>query len=268
MKIRALILALLLTTATSLWAQAFLPVSAADVPDLELSRPSANLSLSPESTPRMSPELALDAYQRRTARQSEMLGEYTASTTIAAQLPDSSQRGELVVKRHYIAPRTLNFQAVSFQGDKFVKSNVIARMLQSEVQHVEKQETAQTAITAANYKFSYTGTEDLAGSPVHVYSVRPRQKRPGLFRGKIYLDAASGGLRRAEGTLAKSPSFFIKKIDFVQDYADFSDFTLPVHMHSEAKARIIGRAVVDIVTQDYEPTAQAALLSLAPQGSH
>jgi hypothetical protein len=216
----------------------------------------------------MSPELALETYQQRAARQSETLGEYTASTTIDAELPDSSQRGELVVKRHYVAPKTLSFQAVSFQGDKFVKSNVIARMLQSEVEHVERQETAQTAITPANYKFSYAGTENIAGRAVYVYDVKPRQKRPGLFRGKIFVDAASGSLRRAGGSLVKSGSFFVKKVDFVQDYADFSDFTLPVHMHSEAKARIIGRAVVDIVNQDYAPSVQTAMITLPPQGSH
>lgn len=268
MRKHAIILIVVLTAAAPLLAQSFLPVSAS-VPELEMGRPASGLTLATVAAkPRMSPELALEAYQRRMARQSETLGEYTASTTIDAVLPDSAQKGELVVKRHFVAPRTLSFQAVKFQGDKFVKSNVIARMLQSEVDHVERQESAQTAITSANYKFSYTGTEDVDGRPTHVYNVKPRQKRPGLFRGKIYVDAATGSLRRAQGTLVKSPSFFIKKIDFYQDYADFNDFTLPVHMHSEAKARIIGRAVVDIVTQDYAPTLQTAQVSLFPQGGN
>ena len=267
MKSRVLILALLLTAAAPLLAQSFLPVSA-NIPDLEMSRSSAGFSLSPvRATPRMSPELALDAYQRRAAQQAEMLGEYTASTRIEAALPDSAQHGEMVVKRHYVAPKSLSFQAVSFQGDKFVKSNVIGRMLQSEVDHVEKQETAQTAITSSNYKFSYAGTENVDGRPTHIYNVKPRQKRAGLFRGKIYVDAVTGSLRRAQGTV-KSPSFFVKKIEFFQDYADVGEFTLPVHMHSEANARIIGRAVIDIVTQDYTPTVQTALMSANAPGSH
>jgi hypothetical protein len=154
---------------------------------------------------------------------------------------------------------------VRFEGDKFVKSNVILRVLQSEVQHVEREEGALTAITTANYKFGYKGNAMVNGRPVHVYSVKPRQKRPGLFKGKVYLDTSSGNLRRVEGTLVKSPSFFIKKIDFVQDYADFDGFTLPVHIHSEAKTRVVGRAVVDIVTRNYEPLGQTAVAGLAAQ---
>jgi hypothetical protein len=90
---------------------------------------------------------------------------------------------------------------------------------------------------------------------VHVYQLKPREKRPGLFRGRIYLDAHTGSLVRAEGSAVKSPSFFIRKIEFVQDYGDFDSFTFPVHMHSEAKARLVGKAVVDIYHRDYRSVA-------------
>ena len=53
----------------------------------------------------------------------------------------------------------------------------------------------------------------------------------------------------------KSPSLFIKKIDFIQDYADIGPFTFPVHIHSEATARIVGRAIVDVYQRDYQPIA-------------
>ncbi len=235
-------------------AQSFVEVSA---PAILVSRSTPDLSFSAEP-PRMSPELALETYEQHAARQGEMLASYTASTTIAADLPDTAQHGEYELTREYVAPRTLKFTAIRFQGDKFVKSNVILRMLQSEVSHVEKQEGPQTAINSANYKFSYKGVQDLDGHAVHVYAVKPRQKRPGLFKGKIYVDVATGSLRRAEGTLVKNPSFFIKSIDFVQDYADFHHFTFPVHVHSVARTRIVGRAVVDVTIRDYAPAVQAA----------
>jgi len=98
----------------------------------------------------------------------------------------------------------------------------------------------------------------LQGRMVHVYQMKPRQKRVGLFKGRIYVDAYSGSLVRAEGRPVKSPSLFIKKIDFVQDYADIGPFTLPVHVHSEATARIVGRAIVDVYQRDYQPIANSA----------
>ena len=211
------------------------------------------------SLPRMSSELALQAYQGRSVLQAATLVSYSATTRISAQLPETSQHGEFELERHYSAPRTLEFKAVSFTGDSFVKSNIITRLLQSEVDHVQKDDNSLTAITPANYKFSYKGTSQLDGRTVHVYQLKPRQKRVGLFKGRLYLDAYTGSLVRAEGSVVKSPSFFIKKIEFVQDYTDIGSFTLPVHIHSEARTRLVGRAIVDVYHSDYQPVGNATM---------
>jgi hypothetical protein len=207
----------------------------------------------PPVQPILSPELALATYQRRAAVQTSQLASYSAVTVIKAQLPDTSQEGEYELQRNYSAPHTLLFKPVRFVGDKFIKSNVIVRLLQSEVDHVQKDDPSQTAISPANYKFSYKGQSQLGDRLVEAFQVKPRKKRLGLFKGRIYLDAHTGALARVEGTAVKSPSFFVKNIQFVQDYADFDSFTLPVHVHSEARARIVGRTIVDIVHRDYQP---------------
>jgi hypothetical protein len=205
--------------------------------------------------PSMAPELALQVCRGRSVIQAEQLASYSATTLIRAQLPDTSQAGEYEVQQHYLAPRTLAFKALRFTGDAFVKTNVITRLLQSEVDHMQKDDPARNAISPANYKFSYKGTNEFEGRLVHVYQLKPRQKRAGLFKGRIYVDAYTGSLVRAEGRPVKSPSLFIKKIDFVQDYADIGPFTFPVHIHSEANARIVGRAIVDVYQRDYQPVA-------------
>jgi hypothetical protein len=228
------------------------PVSAVVFPD----GPPVPLVV-PAVLPRMAPELALQVCRGRSVIQAEQLASYSATTVIRAQLPDTAQSGEYEVQRHYLAPRTLQFKAVRFTGDVFVKTNVITRLLQSEVDHVQKDDPTLNAISPANYKFSYKGTSQLDGRLVHVYQLKPRQKRAGLFKGRIYVDAYSGSLVRAEGRPVKSPSLFIKKIDFVQDYGDVGPFTFPVHIHSEAKARIVGRAIVDVYQRDYQPVANS-----------
>jgi outer membrane lipoprotein-sorting protein len=121
------------------------------------------------------------------------------------------------------------------------------------VNHVEKDDPALNAITSKNYKFSYKGTTELDGRVVHVFQLKPKQKRAGLFKGRIFLDAYTASIVRAEGRMVKSPSLFIKKIDFVQDYTDIDAYTFPVHIHSEAQARVVGRAIVDISYSDYRP---------------
>ncbi len=215
--------------------------------------------------PRMAPELALQAYERRAAAQSSELVSYSASTLIHVELPDTSQYGDYELQRHYAAPRTLEFKPVRFTGDGFVKSNVITRLLQSEVDHVQKDDTSQTAITRANYKFSYKGTLQTPNRLMHVYQVKPRKKRMGLFKGHVYLDAYTGALVRVEGIAIKSPSLFIKQIEFNQDYADVGAFTFPVHIRSEVSTRIVGRAIVDIYQSDYRPVASTTQTAQTPK---
>lgn len=207
----------------------------------------------PATLPRMAPELALQVMANHAILQDIHLGSYSAVSTVTANLPDMKERGEFELDRNFVAPKTLQFIPVRFSGDGFVKSNVIVRLLQSEVDQVQKHQPARTAINRQNYKFSYKGREILNGRMVHVFNVKPHKKRPGLFKGRIFVDAYAGTLVRAEGRMVKSPSLFIKDISFVQDYSDVDGFTFPVRMHSQAKARIIGRVIVDVVHRDYRP---------------
>lgn len=218
----------------------------------------------PVALPRMAPELAVQAYRNRVSLQAARLSSYSAATLIRASLIDTKQYGEYELQRNYSAPNSLAFKAVRFNGDNFVKSNVILRLLQSEVDHVQKDDPTLTAISPVNYKFSYKGLSQVDGRSVYVYQLKPRQNRAGLFKGRVYLDVYSGSIVRAEGSMAKSPSLFIKKVLFEQDYQDIGSFTFPVSVHSEAQTRIVGRAIVDIVYSNYQPTASVVQAQAAP----
>ena len=222
--------------------------------------PALDNNLAPR-LPRMSPDLALTAYLGFAQQQLKDLGAYSDATIIEADLPSSAQHGKFELRRSYQAPRTLAFAAMHFAGDGFVKTNIIARLLQSEVERVQKGEGALTAITADNYKYSFKGVEVLDGHLMYTYHVKPRHKRMWLFKGRILIDAATGRLRRAEGAMVKAPSLFVKKIEFVQDYADFGPFSLPTHVHSVAQTRLLGRAVVDVYHERYEAKSMAQVQS-------
>jgi hypothetical protein len=233
-----------------------------------LPEPASAFPLStPPPTVAMSSELALNTYLKLASRQLTDLGAYSDQTTIEADLPDTSQHGRYELRRSFLAPKTLAYAAGRFVGDGFVKTNVIIRLLQSEVDHVQKGEGRQTAIIAENYKFSWKGVDSLDGRTYYRYQVKPRQKRPGLFKGFILVDAATGQLRRAEGTMAKPPSIFVKKIEFLQDYAEYGPFSLPVHIHSVAKTRLVGRAIVDIQHSGYAAKTVSELQSQAASSS-
>jgi hypothetical protein len=213
----------------------------------------------PEARARMAPDLALAHYESNARWQSQQLGETSDTTTITADLPDAAKHGQYRLLRAFSAPKSVAFKTISFVGDNFVKTNVIARLLQSEVNHVEKDQPSDTAISRDNYKFNFKGTQQINGRTAHVFQVKPRRKAAGLFKGKIYIDAYSGNMVRAEGQVVKSPSLFIKKIEFTQDYQEVGEFNLISHVHSVAQTRLIGRAVVDIRHEDYQVHSLAQL---------
>ena len=210
----------------------------------------------------MTPDLALAVFQQRLRQQGEQGPiSYSALTTVSAQLPDSNQRGEFQLLRQMTAPNELKFKAIEFTGDSFVKSNVINRWLTSEVQRAERGPDAASALSEQNYKFSYKGETEVLGHNVYVFQLKPRAKSAGLFKGEIYIDAATGSLLRAEGTLVHSPSFFIKKIEFTSDFAELAGTWMPVELHSITYTRVIGRAIVDVSTSHYEFGSDASLIA-------
>ncbi len=220
--------------------------------------------------PLLDPAVALEKFQRLTAAQAERLAASQNETIIHAELPGTAQSGDYELLRNYTAnPPTLRYVSVKFTGDGFVKSNVIVRVLQSEVDQVQHGDRAATALTERNYKFTYKGTETLAGRTMHVFQVKPLRKAAGLFKGQVYLDASSGSLRRMAGSMAKMPSFWIRKIEFTQDFEDIDGFTMPTELHSTARAHVIGRAVLSIVQRSYHltpaPAPQSASIVPAAQ---
>lgn len=205
----------------------------------------------------MSPQLTLEVYEKRAARQSTDLRGFSTNTTISAELPDSLLTGEFELHTEYVAPATLRFTPVHFVGDHFVKSNVINRYLQAENQHVVRHDQPSTAINSKNYSFHHVMTARGGGCMLHHYAVKARRKRVGLFDGEVAIDAETGSLRMAKGTFVKSPSFFVKEIEFEREYEDLENFTVPVHLHLSTMARFVGRVELDVTMSYHSIVAQA-----------
>ena len=216
----------------------------------------------------MSPEQALRTYQERALRQVTTLARYSDKTTIEVEIPAMAAKGQCSLRRTFSAPQSLIYRAVEFVGDTFVKTNVIYRLLESDVERTGKNTRAKVAILESNYRFSYEGVEDLNGQPLYAFALRPHRKDASLFKGKIFIDPQTGHINRAAGRLGKSPSWWIKRIDFIQDYADVGDFTMPAQIRSVIQARIAGRLVVDIQHTEFEVRSVEQLKSAPEEADH
>lgn len=182
----------------------------------------------------------IEQYLQATAAQKEALRGVQMEMNLEAKLPRLEKNGKLRALRKISKLGLITYKALGFSGDNMVKNEVIARYLKEESQGHD------IAITPANYKFKYKGRVEHDGRDVHVFELSPRRKVVGLFRGELWLDAETAMPVREAGRLVKSPSVFLKKVDFVREYQIENGVAIPKHIESTADVRVFGRAELTV----------------------
>jgi hypothetical protein len=125
-----------------------------------------------------------------------------------------------------------------------VKTEVIANYLKAEVEAAQGQ--SKLSITPQNYKFKYKGTWDWNGRQIYVLHLSPREKKVGLFKGELWLDAETYMPVREQGSFVKSPSFMLKKMQFVRDYEIQNGVSIPQRTESRVETRFFGQVELNI----------------------
>jgi len=70
--------------------------------------------------------------------------------------------------------------------------------------------------------------------------------RVGLFKGEIWVDARTFLCVRESGRFVKSPSIFLRKIEFVKDFEIQDGVSVPRQIHTEVDTRLVGPAELTI----------------------
>ena len=162
---------------------------------------------------------------------------------INGSLPKMEKKGKLNALRTVTRLGQIIYKQTGFSGDDQVKKELIARYLSAEV---EERDRASIAISPTNYKFKLKGITLVRGQATAIFELNPRQKRVGLFKGELWIDAESGMPLKESGRWVKSPSVFLKNIDFVQDYELKDGISIPKHISSKMEVRLVGRAELDV----------------------
>jgi hypothetical protein len=155
------------------------------------------------------------------------------------------KHGKLHALRSISKLGKITYKALGFSGDNVVKTEVIANYLKAEVEGASK-DSSDIALTPDNYKFKYKGTQDWNGRQVYILHVNPRHKRVGLFKGELWLDAETYMPVRESGLLVKSPSFMLKKVQFVRDYELQDGVAMPQRTESRVETRFFGQVELNV----------------------
>ena len=164
---------------------------------------------------------------------------------IQASLPKLKKNGRLHASRHISKLGRITYEHLAFEGDGTIKSQVITRYLTAEVA-AQTDNAPALAVTPTNYKFSYKSKAELDGRPAYVFNVKPKKKSVGLFKGEVWIDAATYLPVLESGYWVKSPSIFLKRVAFVRRFEIRDGKSVPRQVASTVDTRIWGPAELEI----------------------
>jgi len=195
-------------------------------------------------------------YLSATKTQQEALRGARMEVDIIARLPKLEKQGRLKALRFVSRLGKITYKALGFSGDSTVKQDVIARYLSLET---DGHDASAVAVTPANYRFHLKARMNQDGRAIDVLQLDPRKKhwwssyKVGLFKGELWLDAETGMPVRISGEWVKSPSVFVKRVEFVQEFELRDGVSLPSHLESTVDTRIVGRAELSINFTNFTP---------------
>ena len=168
---------------------------------------------------------------------------------------------EQVVVTEYTAPGTDTFTSSSEQGSGYVLHHVFRRLMEDEKKRVRGDKDPDSLITPENYTFEIVGTERVDSSNCSVVHAVPKHKQTDLFEGKIWVDNKDFAIVKITGRLAKNPSFWIKRVDFVRNYRKIDGFWLLSREEAVSVIRIFGTETLTIDYKNYSVNGSEALQS-------
>lgn len=187
-------------------------------------------------------------YQDATRTQQAALRGVQMNVAIDAKLPRLEKQGKLIALRTISTLGKIGYKFLGFQGDDTIKQEVIARFLQAEMEATKNEDIA---ITPANYKFRHKGSMEQYGQRIELFSITPKKKRVGLFKGDLWVDAKTGMPVRESGEFVKMPSVFLKKVQFTRVYEIRDGIAIPKHLESKADVRLVGLAELNIAFSNF-----------------
>ncbi len=187
----------------------------------------------------------VDQFTTASRNQQHVLDGASMDVNIEASLPKLKKQGKLHALRRISKLGRITYEALRFEGDNTVKNNVIARYLAAETES-QKEPSEALAVTPANYRFKYKRETELEGRTVYVMGVTPKKKKVGLYNGEIWIDAQTFLRVRESGRFVKTPSIFLKKIEFVRNYDIKDGVSVPREIRSLVDTRLVGAAELTI----------------------
>ncbi len=133
---------------------------------------------------------------------------------------------------------------------------VIRKVLDHETEM--SSEWSNTAVTDANYQFALLGREQSKDCNCYVLAISPKRDSKDLMKGKVWVDPVSFQIRRIEGEPAKSPSWWVKRVNVTLFFEEVRGMWLQTAAYADAEVRLFGHHVLESRDLDLRTTDTVA----------
>lgn len=197
-------------------------------------------------------ELVVHDLQRAAAT-----GGYTGAREYELENRQFSKQARVTVNVACDPDGPIHLQFVSKDGWNSGVSS-LRQAMDAEMQTSRPPIRAKALVTKDNYTFRMIGTAPLNGRTAYVIQVIPKREEIYLFNGRVWIDAEDFAMARMEGRLTKTPSFWVRYIDFAVEFRKNGDSWFPSLATSTSQVRIFGPTEVDVHFSDYSPRLLSA----------
>lgn len=147
-------------------------------------------------------------------------------------------KSEVLADVSFVPPDRKTFKIEKTEGnDRGV--NIVKHVLEHESQAAAAQ-TPPGAIDRHNYEFKLLGEEVVDGQPCWTLQLLPKREEKTLLRGKAWVDKDTYLIHQLDGELAKSPSWWLKKVQTQIHFGSAAGMWLQTQTKAQADVRMFG----------------------------
>lgn len=171
--------------------------------------------------------------------------------------PEAQVKAEINV----VPPHERDYRILQSSGND--RGEKVVRKILDHEAAAEKTDHSPTAIVPDNYEFSDQGREMFEGVNCYILGLKARREEPSLVNGRAWIDPNTFAIRKMEGTLAKSPSWWVKNVNVIVHFGDMGGVWIQTSSNAVADLRVLGKYSVEGRALDLQ-TGNAVAMNTAP----
>lgn len=170
---------------------------------------------------------------------------------------NSESNSEVVAEVDFRPPANKQYRIQIASGTERARQ-IITHVLDHEVEASSNKNQGQADINRNNYDFTYLGEAVLDGQPCYRLGLKPRRNEKDLIVGEALVDQHSFLVRQVDGDVAKTPSWWLRKVHVKFEFAELEGTWLQTNMEAVADVRIVGVHTLTSRTLDYRGAGEVA----------